>query len=134
MKMETRINYHHTDAIGIVYHASYLNFLEEARTEYLESKGISLEKMHAKGKFLVVNELKGSYKNPARFGELIVCESSIDRMTSAQIFFSQKIYNKQNNQLLIDAQVGVVLVNEILSPILISEYFAPLLYENAELI
>ena len=117
--METRINYHHTDAIGIVYHAAYLNFLEEARTEYFESKGISLEKLHARGKFLVIKELKIAYKNPARFGEIIVCESSIDRMTSAQIFFSQKIYNKQNKQLLVDAQVGVVRVFEIRCTILI---------------
>ncbi len=30
-----RVYYEDTDAIGIVYHANYVNFAERARTEYL---------------------------------------------------------------------------------------------------
>ena len=37
--MEKRIYYHDTDAGGVVYYGRYLNYLEEARTEFLEQQG-----------------------------------------------------------------------------------------------
>ena len=37
--MEKRIYYHDTDAGGIVYYGQYLCYLEEARTEFLETRG-----------------------------------------------------------------------------------------------
>ena len=41
--MEKRIYYHDTDAGGVVYYGRYLNYLEEARTQFLEQQGIDIE-------------------------------------------------------------------------------------------
>ena len=35
-----RVYYQHTDAGGVVFHSNYLNFMENARTEFLDSLGI----------------------------------------------------------------------------------------------
>jgi len=43
--MKIRIYYHHTDSGGVVYYGEYLKFLEEARTEYLEDKGLSIKEL-----------------------------------------------------------------------------------------
>ena len=40
--MEKRIYYHDTDSGGVVYYGNYLKYLEEGRTEFLESKDMHL--------------------------------------------------------------------------------------------
>ncbi len=43
--MEKRIYYHDTDCGGVVYYANYLKFLEEARTEFLEKRGVLIKEL-----------------------------------------------------------------------------------------
>ena len=49
--MERQIYYHDTDAGGVVYYGNYLKFLEEARTEFLEKKGLDIKVLRER-KFL----------------------------------------------------------------------------------
>jgi acyl-CoA thioester hydrolase len=37
-----RVYYHHTDAGGVVYHGTYLDFMEAARIELLHALGFDL--------------------------------------------------------------------------------------------
>ena len=39
-RWRTRVYWEDTDAGGVVYHASYLRFLERARTEWLRARGL----------------------------------------------------------------------------------------------
>jgi len=43
--MKIKIYYHHTDCGGLVYYGTYLEFLEEARTELMEQKGVALKEL-----------------------------------------------------------------------------------------
>ncbi|MCK9431051.1 MAG: hypothetical protein M0R17_13835, partial [Candidatus Omnitrophica bacterium] len=52
--MKTHIYYHHTDCGGVVYYANYLNFLEEARTEFFAAKGSSIKLLADSGVMFVV--------------------------------------------------------------------------------
>ena len=52
--MEKRIYYHDTDAGGVVYYGRYLNYLEEARTEFLEDRGLSVAEFQKKGNLYAV--------------------------------------------------------------------------------
>ena len=130
--MEKRINYHDTDAIGIVHHGAYLNFLEETRTKFLEEKGIEVNDMHAKGEYFVVKAFKASYKAPAHYGDVIVCNTEISKITSAQIYFSQIILDKSNKQILVESEIILVVVNKDLKPILLPEKVDLLLREKKE--
>ena len=131
--MEKRINYHDTDAIGIAYHGSYLNFLEESRTRLLEEKGISVKDMHEQGEYFIVKTFKADYKNPARYGDIIVCDTKISKITTAQICFSQTIFKKLNKQLLVKSEIVLVVVNKYLKPIVLPEKVDLLLREEMEL-
>ncbi len=127
--IEKTIYYHDTDAIGIVYYSSYLKFLEEGRTNFIKSKGVSVKNLHEQGRFFVIKELKVKYRSPARFGDIVICESIISKITGAQIFFSQKIYNKLNNHILVDAETVLVIINKHFQPIVIPESVRSLLSE-----
>jgi len=129
--IEKKIYYHDTDAIGIAYYASYLKILEEGRTEFFESQGISVKELHEDGRHFVIKDLHIKYKGPAKFGDTIVCDSTINKITAAQIFFSQKILNKSNNILLIEADINLVIVNQQLQPVLIPQPIGSLLSNEA---
>jgi acyl-CoA thioester hydrolase len=62
-----RVYYEDTDAAGVVYYANYLRFLERARTEWLASVGIALDRLEREhGVIFVVHRLEIEYLQPAR--------------------------------------------------------------------
>jgi len=57
--------------MGVAHHASYLPWLEMARTELLRARGGSYKKMEEDGIFLVVTKLEVKYRRPIRYDDLI---------------------------------------------------------------
>jgi tol-pal system-associated acyl-CoA thioesterase len=119
--MEKKIYYHDTDAGGVVYYANYLKFLEESRTEFLENKGFSVQAFHERGIFYAVRKCSINYRSPARYGDTIRCDANLVKITAAQLIFTQKIHNIKNEQLLVDAEVSLVCLNQDFRPIPIPE-------------
>ena len=66
---QLRVYYEDTDAQGVVYYANYLKFIERARTEYLRTIGYQQEKLLNEGLIFVVNEIKMSFKKPAKLDD-----------------------------------------------------------------
>ncbi len=130
--MKKTINYHDTDAIGIVYYGVYINFIEESCTRFFEEKGVAVKNMHEKGEYFVIKTLKADYKSPARYGDSIVCNTKISKITSAQIYFSQIVSNNVSGQILMESEVILVVVNKHLKPILLPEKVDLLLHEKME--
>ena len=81
--MEKRIYYHDTDAGGVVYYGRYLSFLEEARTELLDQTGLTVKDLNDRGYLFAVRKCMITYKAPARYGDIILCDAKIIRMTAA---------------------------------------------------
>ena len=52
--MKVKIYYHDTDCGGVVYYANYLKYLEEARSEYFETRSLIIKDLLAKGIGFVV--------------------------------------------------------------------------------
>lgn len=125
--MRKRIYYHDTDAGGVVYYGNYLRFLEEARTEYLEAKGMSLDIFRRQEFLYAVRKCDLTYKSPARYGDVIVCDASILKVTAAQIVFEQTVREETTGRLLVTAMVTVVSLNKDFKPVAIPEYIRKLL-------
>ncbi|MEO8671011.1 MAG: thioesterase family protein, partial [Tahibacter sp.] len=49
-----RVYWEDTDAGGVVYHASYVRFLERARSEYFRALGIEQERLRTDNSILFV--------------------------------------------------------------------------------
>jgi len=103
--MERRVYYHDTDAGGVVYYGNYLKFLEESRTEFLEQRGLSVTSFRDQGHEFVVRKCTVHYRHPARYGDVVVCEATMKKITSAQIFFNQTLRLKETGRLLVEAEV-----------------------------
>lgn len=113
--MRIRIYYHHTDAGGVVYYARYLDFLENARTEYLEKKGISVKVLLERGVMFVVAHQEIDYKLPAFYGDTLDIETHVNAASNVRIDFEYEIKN-QDNKVLTGAKTTLVCVDKNLKP------------------
>lgn len=118
--MKKHIYYHHTDCGGVVYYANYLNFFEEARTEYFELKSASIKQLADSGIMFVVARQEVDYKFPARYGDDLDIQTQVGEMTGVRIEFLHEIYN-QNKQIIVKGKTILVCVDKNLKPQAIPE-------------
>ncbi|MFA5157108.1 MAG: thioesterase family protein [Candidatus Omnitrophota bacterium] len=118
--MKKRIYYHDTDAGGVVYYANYLKYMEEARTEFFEQRGIFIRELAASGTLFVVARQEIDYKLPAFYGDILDISTAITAVTTAKIEFSHETRN-QNNQLVNTAKAVMVCVDTAIKPKAIPE-------------
>ena len=114
--MEKRIFYHDTDAGGIVYYGQYLCYLEEARTEFLERRDLSVELFKERGFLYVVRQCNVSYRSPARYGDFLICDAKLKKMGASQLIFDQTVHDKKDGRLIIEAEVSLVCLNMDFKP------------------
>jgi acyl-CoA thioester hydrolase len=119
--MDKRVYYHDTDAGGIVYYGQYLCYLEEARTEFLEQKGLSVQHFKDRGLAYAVRQCNITYKSPARYGETLVCLANLKKATSVQLIFDQTIHDKKDGRLIVESEVSLVCLNSDFKPTPIPE-------------
>ncbi|MGD1899509.1 MAG: acyl-CoA thioesterase [Phormidesmis sp.] len=63
-----RVQPHHTDYGGVVWHGSYITWMESARVECLRAAGLSFEQFVQLGYDLPVVALDIRYRQPLRLG------------------------------------------------------------------
>lgn len=113
--MKIKIYYHHTDCGGVVYYANYLAFLEEARTEFLAVKGLSIKELAEAGTLFVVARQEIDYKFPAAYGDILEVATDISATTGVRINFEHQIKN-QKGQLIAKAKTVLVCVGPDFRP------------------
>lgn len=65
------VRYAETDMMGVVYHGSYLPWLEIGRTALLKEHGLPYRELEAEGFFLPVLEVSVRYLRPARYDDTV---------------------------------------------------------------
>ncbi|MDD2689079.1 MAG: thioesterase family protein [Candidatus Omnitrophica bacterium] len=113
--MKVKIYYHHTDCGGVVYYANYLKFLEEARTEFLAQRGISIGELAKEGTLFVVSRQEIDYKLPAFYGDTLEIDTRISDISPVRLIFDCEIKN-QNKQAVAKAKTILVCVDKTLRP------------------
>lgn len=107
-----RVYWEDTDAGGVVYHASYLRFLERGRTEWLRALGVAQQRARDDhGIVFVVRDMALEFLLPARLDdELDVTVESGERR-SASMTFSQRIVRRADGAVLVGAQVRAACID-----------------------
>ena len=49
MTYQHKVQYYETDRMGITHHSNYIRFMEEARTEWMESMGMGYDAFESLG-------------------------------------------------------------------------------------
>jgi acyl-CoA thioester hydrolase len=109
-----KIYYHDTDCGGVVYYANYLKYFEEARTEYMNKRGVDLRQQAKQGFLFVVKGVDINYKAPAHYADLLTITTEIVRARNVSLEFSQQV--KREDKLLVSARTTLVCVDSNFRP------------------
>jgi acyl-CoA thioester hydrolase len=105
-----RVYFQDTDAGGVVYHASYVNFMERARTEWLRTHGYSnAGLMKEFGAVFVVRSLKMDYLKPALLDDMLDVTAQIKDIGRSRLSLLQTV--RRGEELLTEAEVHLVCVS-----------------------
>lgn len=108
---EQKVYYSDTDAYGVVWHGSYLRWLEMGRTEHGEISGCNLLELKAQNIALPVVNINVRYKSSAKLNDILIIETSIIKFNSLCVTFEQKIFNKVTGKTFVEATVDVVAID-----------------------
>jgi acyl-CoA thioester hydrolase len=82
--MERRVRFHETDAMGVVHHASYVLYLEDARVDLLRSLGRPYSTLRDVDRIeFAVIALELSYRLPLLFDDLFHVHAGLGEVRRA---------------------------------------------------
>ena len=108
-----RVQPHHTDYGGVVWHGTYIQWMETARVECLRSLEFAFEDFVKAGYDLPVVDLQLRYHRPLTLGANGLIKTRLDVKQSVKLNWLYEIYDTTGNtsQLCITGQVLLVPIN-----------------------
>jgi acyl-CoA thioester hydrolase len=107
--MKKKIYYHDTDHSGAVYHANYLKYLEEARSEFLEARGFGVKALLDAGVGFAVRRQEMEYKSPSFYNDTLDIKVWVKEFTPYRIVFAYLLHN-QDGKLIGKAETDLVCI------------------------
>jgi acyl-CoA thioester hydrolase len=113
--MPVRVYYEDTDFTGIVYHATYLRFMERGRTNYLRLIGadhrslFEATEQEAPGFAFVVRSMAIDFLKPARMDDVLEIRTAPEEVKGASITLLQQC--RRGDDLLCEAHVRVAFIS-----------------------
>lgn len=108
---EQQVFYSDTDAYGVVWHGSYLRWLEMGRVLYCEQLGLDLISLKENDIVIPVTNLNVRYKASAKLNDKLIIKTKVSKITPLSMTFEQTITNAETNHTYIQAFVDVVAIN-----------------------
>jgi thioesterase-3 len=107
---DIKVRGYHLDLFGHVNNARFLEFLEEARWEFVEGT-MDLTEWQKRGIGFSIVNININYKRPAFMGETIEVRTSMAKLGKTSGTVHQKIVLKGTETLIVDADVTFVMVD-----------------------
>ena len=108
-----RVYYEDTDFSGIVYHASYIRFIERGRTDFIRLLGVEHSALDSgedgERVALAVRHMDINYLKPAHIDDLLTIETRAKSAKGARMILDQRILRGED--VLFTAEVTVVVIN-----------------------
>lgn len=111
-KLKKTVLPQHTDHAGVMWHGSYLNFLEEGRIDALEKVGLSYSKLSKKGFEIPVVSIQLRYKISFIHGEKVLLTSQFKLENKIRLTCKTS-FLKSNGDIGAEAIIGLVVVRKI---------------------
>ena len=99
-----RVRSYELDSFGHVNNAVYLNYLEEARSEFLRQIGLSFHDFARLGVHLVIVEASVRYVSPARYGDEIVIAGAFTEVRPASLTIEYTLTDRASGRVVATAR------------------------------
>ena len=145
-----KVRYGETDMMGVVYHANYLLYFEDARIDFLDALGFSYaERIEGAGYMSPIHDIEIHYKAPLRYGEAGVVRTSVAKNLPMRTVYRQQVYRAEGTAAaschephlregatpLVDALVTVCVVErDTFKPVSLRRTFPDLYAKYAEIV
>lgn len=90
-RLPLRVYWEDTDAGGIVYHASYIRWMERGRTEYLRALGLDQRALQSAGTRFVVKSMKVEFRRPTLFDDSLMVATQCTSLKAASLTLDQRV-------------------------------------------
>lgn len=88
---EVRVRYCETDRMGVAHHGGHIDWIEEARTEWMRARGASYRDLEDAGFFLQVVDVQVSYRGSVTYDDVVSIETYVVERKRATITFGYEL-------------------------------------------
>ena len=94
-----KVQYYETDQMGIVHHANYIHWFEEARVDMMDQMGFSYKRLEEEGIACPVLGISADYKAMVRFDDRIRITVTIEALTPSRLTVGYRIEDVPTGEL-----------------------------------
>jgi tol-pal system-associated acyl-CoA thioesterase len=110
-RLRIRVYLEDTDAGGVVYHATYLRFMERVRTELLRSAGLQQSETFQSDVSFVVHSLQIAYQRPAVLDDELEVSCRVAEARPASLTFEQEVTRVSDGKVCCHSRVRVACIS-----------------------
>jgi len=114
---EIEVRYQETDQMGVVYHANYLVWFEIGRTKFIEQLGFQYTEMEKNNIVSPVVDIQISYKQPARYGDVITVYTWLEAYDGIRTTYGYRIKNEDSTTLVTGESKHVIVHKYTFKPL-----------------
>ena len=103
---EFPVRYAETDAMGVVHHAAYIVYFEEARSQYMRDRRSDYALIEKSGYRLPVTDVKVRYVGSLTYGDRVNIRAWITENRSRTITFNYEIRSSANSAILVSGSTS----------------------------
>ena len=95
--------------MGVVYHANYLLYFEDARTDFVETIAMPYSEIEAAGFMCPIYSIDIHYNSPMRYGDKGFVVTTVSKNSPMKVTYHQRIFldgmDPDNDRPLVDAHI-----------------------------
>ena len=111
-KIQIRPRYGEVDQMGYVYHANYISYCHQARTELLRTLGFEQDRLAEEdGIIFAVRRVEVEFHAPARFNDALQVHVRMQESKKVSMTFRQEIREVHSDRLLCSGVVQVACID-----------------------
>ncbi|MCD8006342.1 MAG: acyl-CoA thioesterase [Oscillospiraceae bacterium] len=112
-----KARYYETDQMGVVHHANYIHWMEEARIEMMNEMGFGYKAVEENGIVSPVVSLTIDYKNSVQYDDMVEVRVSVKRYTGVSMIISYEMFDRNTQKICATAESkhGFIMGGKIVS-------------------
>ncbi len=131
--IQLRPRYGEVDQMGYVYHANYVSYCHQARTELLRKLGIHDRLLEENNVMLPVISFEIKYIKPAHYDELLTIKATINKMPEVRFHFEFEVRNEKSDLICTASSTVVFVKKDSRSPTFLPDFVKRVLQNKFQL-
>ena len=104
LSVPVKVRFSEVDSLKIVWHGSYVKYLEDGREAFGEKFGLEYMHIYNSGFVAPIADMQFKYLNSAKVGDTLIVEITYVPSRAAKLIFDYRIYRESDHELLTTAR------------------------------